>query len=116
MPAGASGFEIETMINIRIAHARLRVVEVPSYEDLRHFGNSNLNAFRDGFKILRVLIQERFRSWRRLPSVVELTAIARTAQPAPLVEVPEMAPLAEVVGLAPLAEVVELAPLAEMAE
>jgi hypothetical protein len=115
MPAGASGFEIETMINIRIAHARLRVVEVPSYEDLRHFGHSNLNAFRDGFKILRVLIQERFRSWRRLPSVVELAAIARTADP-PLAEVVELAPLAGVVGMAPLAEVVELAPLAEMAE
>ena len=55
IPDSAPGFEIETMVNIRVARADLRVVEVPSYEDLRHFGQSNLHAVRDGFKILRVL-------------------------------------------------------------
>ena len=42
------GFQVETLINIRIALARLDVTEVPSYEHPRIHGVSNLNAAKDG--------------------------------------------------------------------
>jgi glycosyltransferase involved in cell wall biosynthesis len=57
-----AGFEVETLINIRIAKAGLKVVEVPSFEDQRVFGESNLNAVRDGFRVLRTIFEEHRRS------------------------------------------------------
>jgi glycosyltransferase involved in cell wall biosynthesis len=57
------GFEVETLINVRIAKAGLQVVEVPSYERQRVHGISNLNAFSDGFRVLRIIQTERQR-WR----------------------------------------------------
>ena len=53
------GFEVETLINVRIAKAGLRVTEVPSFERVRHFGASNLNAFSDGWRVLRTIQAER---------------------------------------------------------
>ena len=53
------GFEVETLINVRIAKAGLRVTEVPSFETVRHFGASNLNAFSDGLRVLRTIHAER---------------------------------------------------------
>ena len=53
------GFEVETLINVRIAKAGLRVTEVPSFEKVRHFGASNLNAFSDGLRVLRTIRAER---------------------------------------------------------
>jgi glycosyltransferase involved in cell wall biosynthesis len=53
------GFEVETLINVRIAKAGLRVAEVPSFERNRHFGASNLNAFSDGMRVLRTIHAER---------------------------------------------------------
>ena len=44
------GFEVETLINIRIAQAGLKVKEVASYEHSRIHGVSNLNARRDGLR------------------------------------------------------------------
>lgn len=52
------GFEVETLINVRIAKAGLRVTEVPSFESCRHFGVSNLNAFSDGMRVLRTIQAE----------------------------------------------------------
>jgi hypothetical protein len=52
------GFEVETLINVRIAKAGLRVTEVPSFETVRHFGASNLNAFSDGLRVLRTIRAE----------------------------------------------------------
>jgi glycosyltransferase involved in cell wall biosynthesis len=57
------GFEIETLINIRVAEAGLNVVEVPSFELSRRHGVSNLNAPRDGLRVLRTIITE-YRSAR----------------------------------------------------
>ena len=59
------GFEVETLINVRIAKAGLRVAEVPSCEHSRHFGASNLNAFSDGIRVLRTIHVERKRGTRR---------------------------------------------------
>jgi glycosyltransferase involved in cell wall biosynthesis len=55
------GFEIETLINIRAARARLNVVELPSFERSRLHGRSNLNAFGDGFRVLRTIAAEGLR-------------------------------------------------------
>ncbi|MGZ4659477.1 MAG: glycosyltransferase family 2 protein [Blastococcus sp.] len=54
------GFEIETIINTRVAKAGLRIIEVPSYEYPRLHGLSNLNTWRDGGRVLRALVVERF--------------------------------------------------------
>jgi glycosyltransferase involved in cell wall biosynthesis len=55
------GFEVETLMNIRIAAAGLKVVEVPSFEHERLSGVSNLNARRDGIRVLRTIMAERIR-------------------------------------------------------
>lgn len=55
------GFEIETLIAIRVAIARLAVVEVPSFEHSRIHGASNLTAFSDGLRVLRIILTERRR-------------------------------------------------------
>ncbi|WP_082406355.1 glycosyltransferase family 2 protein [Microbacterium sp. No. 7] len=52
------GFEIETLLNCRVA--KLRVAEVPSYEHSRAHGASNLHAVRDGLRVLRTIFAERF--------------------------------------------------------
>ncbi len=55
------GFEVETLINVRIARAGLRTVEVPSHESERIHGTSNLSAIRDGSRVLRTIMRERMR-------------------------------------------------------
>jgi glycosyltransferase involved in cell wall biosynthesis len=52
------GFEIETLINVRIAKLGLRVVEVPSFEGERIHGASRLNAARDGCRAVRAIAGE----------------------------------------------------------
>jgi len=54
----ADGFEIEAQLFLRAERAGLRVVEVPSFESPRRFGNSNLNTFRDGWRVLRTILGE----------------------------------------------------------
>lgn len=60
------GFEVETLIHIRAAQAGLRVAEVPSYEHPRLHGASNLNAARDGLRVIRTILAE-WRGDRREP-------------------------------------------------
>jgi hypothetical protein len=52
------GSEVETLINLRMASAGMRITEVPGYERCRVHGISNLNTFRDGFRFLRVILVE----------------------------------------------------------
>jgi hypothetical protein len=52
------GFEVETLINLRIAAAGMKITEVPSYEANRLYGQSNLNTFRDGFRVLGTILSE----------------------------------------------------------
>jgi hypothetical protein len=52
------GFEVETLINLRMASAGMRIREVPSYEADRLHGESNLNTFRDGWRVLRTIVRE----------------------------------------------------------
>ncbi len=53
------GFEVETLVNIRVPNAGLKVTEVPSFEHSRIHGVSNLNAVRDGMRVLRTVLTER---------------------------------------------------------
>jgi glycosyltransferase involved in cell wall biosynthesis len=55
------GFEVETLIHVRVAKAGLVVAEVPSFEHARIHGVSNLNAFRDGRRVLQTILAERRR-------------------------------------------------------
>ena len=54
------GFEVETLINIRVAQAGLKVKEVASFEHSRIHGVSNLNATKDGWRVLRTIFAERY--------------------------------------------------------
>jgi glycosyltransferase involved in cell wall biosynthesis len=69
------GFEIETVINCRFAAAGVSITEVPSMEQLRMFGESNLHAISDGFRVLKTLFTEwrRARATRRLERSLDLT-------------------------------------------
>ncbi len=53
------GFEVETLIHLRVAGAGLAVTEVPSFEYSRIYGVSNLSAFSDGLRVLRIILTER---------------------------------------------------------
>ncbi|WP_369255635.1 glycosyltransferase family 2 protein [Geodermatophilus amargosae] len=72
------GFEIETIINTRMAKAGLQITEVPSFEHPRLHGISNLNTWRDGFRVLRALVVERCNGRGR--RVVAVAPIALPAQ------------------------------------
>lgn len=58
------GFEVETLINCRIAAGNVTISEVPSFELARIHGDSNLSAVRDGFRVLRTMYAERIRASR----------------------------------------------------
>lgn len=58
------GFEIETEMNIRALRGKLRVAEVCSFEAKRIFGESNLNTFRDGWRVLRTILREAIDQYR----------------------------------------------------
>jgi glycosyltransferase involved in cell wall biosynthesis len=63
-PLWGDGFEIETLIHVRVARAGLRVAEVPSFEYKRIHGVSNLNAVRDGVRVVRTIFADRARNQR----------------------------------------------------
>ncbi|WP_246018196.1 glycosyltransferase family 2 protein [Amnibacterium kyonggiense] len=73
------GFEIETVLNCRFFLGGHRIVEVPSVEKSRIFGESNLNAIRDGLRVLRTILAERAhaRSTARRAVIEETPAGAR---------------------------------------
>ena len=56
----SDGFEIETEIVVKACRAGFVISEIPSFESERRSGASNLNTFRDGWRVLRTLIGVRF--------------------------------------------------------
>jgi glycosyltransferase involved in cell wall biosynthesis len=91
------GFEIETIINCRIAAAELAITEVPSVEKLRIHGVSNLNAVTDGLRVLKTILDER-RRWsttKRAASAARLlaTSTAAASLAAPAGAAPTASPL-----------------------
>jgi glycosyltransferase involved in cell wall biosynthesis len=59
-----TGFEVETVLHIRAVRAGLHVAEVPSFEEQRIWGVSNLRTFRDGIRVLGSIMGE----WARCRS------------------------------------------------
>ncbi len=70
------GFEIETMINVRVASHGLRIREVASVEAARMHGLSNLNAFGDGYRVLRTILVE----YRRRRELARRTSTMSTQE------------------------------------
>lgn len=52
------GFEVETLINLRMHRANMKIVEVPSFEHARAYGESKLQTFRDGWRVLKTIVKE----------------------------------------------------------
>ncbi len=72
------GFEIETVINTRIARAGLDIREVASFEHERVHGVSNLNAVTDGLRVLKAICIERLARTRPTPAIpAEVLALRR---------------------------------------
>jgi glycosyltransferase involved in cell wall biosynthesis len=55
------GFEIETALNLSALRSGIKIIEVPSFETNRIYGQSNLNALSDGFRVLWTIFKEMFR-------------------------------------------------------
>ncbi len=58
--AFGDGFEVFGILRARCAKAGLRIVEVPSFEHRRTWGESHLRAWRDGARVLSGLVLERW--------------------------------------------------------
>jgi glycosyltransferase involved in cell wall biosynthesis len=76
------GFEIETEIVVRSVKAGLRIREVPTWEAERRSGQSNLNAWRDGKRVLKTLLRERFTVDSR-PPANDAALVLESAVPSP---------------------------------
>lgn len=73
------GFEIETEITLNAIHAGLRIAEVPTVELSRHYGTSNLNAWRDGRRILGLMARTRLQpQGRPVTDRIDRRALADT--------------------------------------
>jgi glycosyltransferase involved in cell wall biosynthesis len=86
------GFEVETVMNVRAAKAGLVIQEIPSHEHLRLHGMSNLRIARDGIRIAKFILRERFGD-RRVLAPLDLFDDAPKLAAAALV-VPHEAPIA----------------------
>jgi glycosyltransferase involved in cell wall biosynthesis len=53
-----TGFEIEAQLCLRMQKAGLKIIEVPSIEGRRIHGQSNLRTFKDGWRVLKVILHE----------------------------------------------------------
>lgn len=54
----ADGFEIETALNLRALKSGLKVAEIPSFEAPRIHGESHLQTFPDGIRVLKTIMKE----------------------------------------------------------
>jgi hypothetical protein len=68
------GFEIETLITIRAVQSELRVTEVPSFELDRIYGESNLQTFADGRRVLRTIAVETMSAGRSKQDALTIAA------------------------------------------
>ena len=66
------GFEVETLINIRMHRLKMKIVEVPSIEYPRLYGESHLDTFSDGWRVLKTIIKE----WSKTLTQPKLHAIS----------------------------------------
>ncbi len=75
------GFEIETVLNCRVAAAGMKITEVPSMERERIFGQTNLRTFADGTRVLRTLAAEHRRALRKRAERVRMEEQSRALTP-----------------------------------
>jgi glycosyltransferase involved in cell wall biosynthesis len=52
------GFEIDTSIYLQAVRKKLKVVDVPSFEGFRFYGEGKLKTFPDGWRVLRTIVRE----------------------------------------------------------
>lgn len=79
--AWGDGFEIETLLTCRVIAAGLSVTEVPSVEQPRRHGMSNLNAASDGLRVLRTIVTERWTRGARVHIPDQLARVRRARRP-----------------------------------
>ncbi len=79
------------MMNIRAARADLRVQEIPSHENCRVHGTSNLSVVFDGWRIFKVIASETLASRRS-----RARKRREVATPEPELAVPSVAVTADV--------------------
>ena len=82
-------WDIETLINIRVAKANLIIEEVASFESPRLSGASNLRTFRDGFRVLATIMRERLTRTRIDLAHVNVTRSAMVDIPGRLDRTPQ---------------------------
>jgi glycosyltransferase involved in cell wall biosynthesis len=75
-----NGFEIETMMNLRAVRAGLHIMEVPSFEYERIHGEGYLQTIPDGWRVLKTIFREYFRSKEKEPKRMGLTVTERRVQ------------------------------------
>ncbi|MDT0611377.1 glycosyltransferase family 2 protein [Streptomyces lancefieldiae] len=100
-----TGFEVETLMNIRVVKAGLKVQEIPSHEYLRIHGVSNLRAVRDGLRVLRVILEERsnrreLRSRTHSPTLGSVGSVGSVGPVTPVGSAARVAPVGSVRGKA----------------
>ena len=78
-----TGFEVETLLTLRAARADFAVAEVPSVERDRIHGESNLRPVRDGLRIMRTILRERFSRDRSAANAPAWAAVAGELAPLP---------------------------------
>jgi CheY-like chemotaxis protein len=71
------GFEVETAMNVRVLKAGLHVVEVASFEAERMYGDAKLQAFPDGWRILKTIFQEFVTRWSSHPKAVTVERVGQ---------------------------------------
>ncbi len=57
-----NGFEIDTALYLQAVRAKLRIVEVPSFEGYRFYGMGKLETIPDGLRVVNTIFQQ----WRGL--------------------------------------------------
>lgn len=64
------GFEVETLMNVRALRARLKIMEIHSFEAERVHGVGRLRTIPDGWRVLKTIIKERFRPYVPNPAAI----------------------------------------------
>jgi len=72
-----NGFEIEALLHLRVYKANLEIVEVPSFEHARMHGASKFRTFRDGWRVLKMILKESMNG----RSVIRTAKLHRSYQP-----------------------------------
>jgi len=80
----ADGFEIETLMNIRVLALKFKVVEIFSHEAPRINGVSNLHTIRDGWRVLKTIFKEWITFVGHPPQLKEQSTVSRSKQLAPM--------------------------------